>query len=264
VGAAEKWRRALADWAIPEEILANAPEPPWSFSPEMFARRAEQLLARPTDSPSRRRAIEAIPDRGSVLDVGVGGGAGCLPLVPPAALLIGVDQGRGMLDAFAAAADRLGVAHREVCGNWPDAAAEVGPVDVVVSHHVLYNVGDLAPFVGALTTHARNRVVVEISGDHPTSNLNPLWSAIHGIVRPTSPAAEDAVAVLAEMGVDVQYEEFERPWQGMGGSRADMVASMRRRLCVGPERDAEIDALLAADEEMPPRRNMTIWWDGTA
>ena len=262
--AADRWRAALAEWAIPEEIAAAAPEPPWGFSPALFAARAEHARTVDTDNPSRRRALEALPEGGSVLDVGVGGGAGSLPLVPPAALLVGVDEGEGMLATFAAAADRLGVAHREVQGSWPAVAADVDAVDVVVCHHVLYNVADLAPFAAALTSHARARVVVELSGDHPTSNLNPLWLAIHGIARPTSPTAEDALAVLEEMGLHVAHEWFERPFLRFGADRADVVAMTRRRLCVGPERDAEIDALLGPPDEAPLRRSVTIWWDGGA
>lgn len=262
--AAGQWRAALGEWAIPPEILAAAPEPPWAFSPAMFARRAEQVVVDIADTPSRRRAVEALPEGGSVLDVGVGGGAACLPLVPPAALLVGVDDGDGMLAAFAAGADRLGVAHREIQGTWPAVASEVDAADVVVSHHVLYNIADLVPFAAALTSHARHRVVVEISADHPTANLSPLWLAIHGIVRPTSPTADDAIAVFRDMGLDVSHEEATAQWQHLGADRADMVAMMRRRLCVGPERDAEIDAALGTAIEAPLRRNVTIWWEGTA
>ncbi len=262
--AAERWRIALAGWAIPEDIAAAAPEPPWGFPPAIFAERAERALAERPDSPSQRRAVEAVPDRGTVLDVGVGGGAGSLPLVPPAARLVGVDEGADLLTAFASAADRLGVAHQEVQGSWPAVSPDVAPADVVVCHHVFYNVADLVPFAAALTSHARNRVVVEISGDHPTSNLNPLWLAIHGVERPTSPTAEDAVAVLEEMGLAVAHESFERVWQRFGADRADMVAMTRRRLCVGPDRDAEIDALLGPDDKAQTRRTVTIWWDGSA
>lgn len=263
--AADRWREELAAWAIPDEIRAGAPESPWSFSPTMFARRAEQVVAEAADTPSRRRALEVLPPGGSVLDVGVGGGAGCLALVPPAGLVVGVDDGEGMLAAFAAGADRLGVTHREVAGTWPAMAGEVDPADVVVCHNVLYNIGDLVPFVAALTDHARHRVVVEVSGNHPTSNLNPLWLAIHGLVRPTTPTAEDAIAVVEEMGLKVAYEQSERPWEPPRGDRADQVAMTRRRLCVGPDRDAEIGVLLdQVAAEAPARRSVTMWWDGTA
>lgn len=263
--AAERWREDLARWAIPEEIQAAAPASPWRFDPAVFARQAERVLSETGDRPSRRRALEALPDGGTVLDVGVGGGAASLPLVPPAGLIVAVDDAEGMLDVFAAAAGRAGVAHREIAGTWPAVAAEVEPADVVVSHHVLYNIGDLVPFVAALTDHARRRVVVEISEDHPTAALNPLWLALHGLERPTSPTAADAVAVLEEIGLHVGTERFEREWDPFGPDRAGRVARVRERLCVGPEREAEVEALLdrmLADR--PVRRGVTLWWEGTA
>ena len=214
-------------------------------------------------SPAGRFALEALGSGGSVLDVGVGGGAGSLPLVPPAALVVGVDEGEDMLAAFAAGADRVGVAHREVQGRWPDVAGAVEIVDVVVCHHVFYNVADLAPFAAALTDHARRRVVVELSYDHPTSPLNPLWKAIHGIERPMSPTADDAVAVLSELGLHVVREDMERPFGG-DIDRAEQLASIRRRLCVGPERDAEIEAVLDGPSGPVRRRIVALWWKGGA
>lgn len=233
----------------------------------MFAERAVQALEESV-GPSRQRAMDALPDRGTVLDIGVGGGAASLPLAPPAGLVVGVDSGEGMLEVFAAAADHYRVAHQEVFGNWPAVAGEVAPADVVVCHHVVYNVADLVPFAAALTDHARRRVVVELSGDHPTSNLNPLWLALHGVVRPTTPTAEDAMAVLADMGLDVGFEVFQRQWGWLGADPAETVARLRRRLCVGPERDGEIRAWLDAEaeagNEAPRRRAVTLWWDGSA
>ena len=259
--AARRWREALAQWAVPPEILAAAPESPWHFPPELFARVAQTALAQAETSVSRRVALEALPEGGTVLDVGAGGGAASLPLVPPAALLVAVDEGEGMIEVFAKAAGELGVAHREVLGRWPDVAAEVEPADVVMSHNVLYNVPDIAPFVAALNDHARHRVVIEITSEHPTTTLSPLWLALHGVVRPTTPTAADAIAAIAELGYDVHHEERSRRWPRQHEDRSDMIASLRRRLCVGPDRDAEIDALLTPEMETPERRIVTIWWD---
>ena len=260
--AARHWRRALGEWAIPEEILAAAPEPPWSFSATMFARIAEQALAEERPTSARRAAEEALPAGGTVMDVGVGGGAASLPLAGRAGLLVGVDQGADMLEVFARAAEQAGVAHREVQGPWPEAAALVDTADVVVCHNVLYNVADLVPFASALTDKARHRVVVQVSEDHPTANLNPFWRALHGLERPTSPTGDDALAVLVEMGLDVESEWFERPWSTPGMDRADRIEAVRRRLCVGPDRDAEIDALLGPDLEATVRRSLAVWWPG--
>jgi hypothetical protein len=167
-----------------------------------------------------------------------------------------------MLAAFAKLADRRGVAHAAVEGLWPDVAGKVGPADVVVCHHVLYNVGDLVPFVSALTDHARLRVVVEITAVHPQSLLNPLWEHFHGIVRPRRPTAEDAAAVLRDLGLDVGVEEFGRPLLWAEADRQEQVAFARRRLCLPAERDDEVDAALDLSPGL--RQHVTLWWAGSA
>jgi len=126
-----------------------------------------------------------------------------------------------------------------------------------------YNVPDLVPFAQALTDHADRRVVVELTAEHPAMNLNDAWQQLHGLHRPTTPTADDAVAVLEEMGLHVHAERSERVNQA-GPDRAEVLAFARRRLCVGPEREAEIDALLGPEFESPLRRVVTLWWDGQA
>ena len=93
--------------------------------------------------------------------MGAGGGAASLPLAPPAALLVAVDESQAMLNSFAEAATRRRARHELIAGRWPDVAATAPVADVVVCHHVAYNVPDLAPFLRALTDHARYRVVLE-------------------------------------------------------------------------------------------------------
>lgn len=243
--AAAGWAEALAAWAIPEQILDAAPQSPWHHSPAMFQRAAEMALAEEANTnPSRRVALDALPGGGSVLDVGAGGGAASLPLAPPAALLTAVDQSPAMLEVFAEAADERAVSHREVKGSWPEVSDQVEAADVVVCHNVAYNVAGLVPFTAALTDNARARVVLELTAQHPLSATSHLWQAIHGVERPTTPTADDAIAVLEETGLEVHAEAFERPSLFTGVPRADRVALARRQLCVGPERDAEIDALL--------------------
>ena len=228
--------------AIPNEILQAAPESPWGFPAELFRSRAE---AAPEDTPSRRRALEALPDGGSVLDVGSGAGAASLALVPPAATVTGVDESVEMLAEFRALAAERGVELHTVHGRWPDVAGKVGNADVVVCHHVLYNVPDPGPFVAELTRHARRRVVLEITGRHPLTATADLWALFHGLDRPQGPTADDAAAVLRELGVAAGREE-RRPDGPSGGfaRKTDLVAFVRRRLCLTADRDEEVEAAL--------------------
>ncbi len=259
---ASRWRRDLESWAIPEEILRAAPESPWGFPTALFARAAAVAQASPEPSPSRARALEALPPGGSVLDIGAGGGAASIPLAPRAGQIVAVDESDAMLDTFSRAASDRGARHQEIAGRWPDVAPLAPLVDVVVCHHVLYNVADLVPFVAALDAHARRRVVVELTASHPLHGLNPLWAIIHGVDRPDVPTASDAARVVAGLGFEVHEERFEQPSLREGAGLAERVALARRRLCVGPERDEEIAAFFEGRSPDEQRRSVvTLWWD---
>lgn len=256
MSAAERWREELAAWAIPQRILDAAPESPYGFPTGMF-----DAPSAPADTPSHRLAREAMPTGGSVLDVGCGGGAGAFGVVPPAASVIGVDSGEHMLAAFAAAAEERGVEHREVLGSWPEVAGAAGTADVVVAHHVTYNVPGLVPFAAALDAAARHRVVVEMTEVHPWVPTNALWLRFHDLTRPAGPTAALCAEVLAAAGIDVRVATWSRPARRT--DRAATVAFIRRRLCLPADREAEVDAALPMDYEFIPRQVVTLWWDAS-
>ncbi len=270
--AATRWRESLAAWAIPAPILNAAPESPWGFPVEIFTRRADALAA--VSTPSTRRALEALPPGGVALDVGCGAGAASLPLAARAGRFVGVDPSPALLDAFRERAEARGVAVTAIVGTWPDAAAQTPAAEVTLCHHVLYNVPELAPFVRRLTDHARRRVVAELPVRHPMSPLNELWLRLHGVTRPTTPTVDDAIAVLRESGVAPEQERWTAPamgWAGVFAQRSDLIAWVRRLLCVPAARDHEIEALLAPHLveqpdgwSLPPQPIVTLWWPGTA
>lgn len=260
--AAQRWREALASWAIPDDILAAAPVPPWGFSVAGFAERAARQRERPT--PGHARAREALPDGGSVLDVGCGGGAATLPLIPPASRAVGVDQTEGMLETFAAAVTELGADVMTIAGRWPDVASETPVADVVVCQDVVYNVADLDDFGVALTGHARRRVVVVLPTVHPMTWTAPLWKALHGIDRPTVPTVDDAVAVIEATGAVVQRERFREPTLWLHADIEEAVAHVRLRLCLPESRDDEIREALARHPLPKEREAWVLWWPGGA
>jgi SAM-dependent methyltransferase len=268
----ERWRGDLAAWAIPEHITAAVAESPWVLPRQVFARRADRLTATPS-GPSYRRAWAALDPPGSVLDVGSGAGAACLPLIARATAVTAVDTDAGMLKQFSERTAAAGITVRAVLGRWPEAAREAGPADVVTCHHVLYNVPEVHPFVTALTGSARRTVVAEMTAQHPLVSLNALWLRFHGLRRPISPTAADLIQILEAMGLRPGHETWRRPGGRDYASLAEMVDVTRRRLCLPPERAAEVaDALadVGIDPENPEdvgssgRDVVTIWWDGTA
>lgn len=267
MGAAADWTAALATWAVPEHILAAAPESPWGFPTALFTRRADAAVATPT--PSNLRALDGLPAGGTVLDVGCGAGAASLPLSGRAGRLEGVDPAEEMLQAFRERARAREIAATTLRGTWPAVAADAPVADVVVCHNVVYNVPDLATFARALHEHARCRVVLELTAEHPLRPLHDLWLQFHGLVRPDRPTADDAVAVLHELGIRPEREEWLASAFTAFERREDLVGWVRRRLCLPPECDPEIAAALASRLEvagdgsvaMPPRSMVTLWWD---
>jgi len=271
-GALQRWREQLDGWAIPSEILAAAPESPWEYPVGLFRSRARRAGSRPA-TPSNLEAARFLPAGGTVLDVGAGAGAASLPLAASAGRLLAVDESPAMVASFLAAAEAAGVPAEAVEGRWPEVAGRVGPADVVVCHHVLYNVADLAPFALALTGHARRRVVAELTDRHPLAGLRPLWRRFHDLDRPTGPGADDAVAALGAAGLEVDRQDWEQPDRFGFDDFDELVAFTRRRLCLPAARDPEVaEALLDEGTRQvdgvwvsgQPRRVTTLSWPGTA
>ncbi len=258
MSAAERWAAELAGWRIDPEILAAAPESPYTLPPALF--RAEHGRSGP-ESPLLDLAREALPAGGTVLDVGAGGGAASLPTAPPAGRLVVVDTQVSMLDELSRAAAERGVSVTAHRGQWPDVADEVETCDVVVCSHVFYNVPDLQPFVAALGTHARIRVVAELHDTHPWVDMGPLWAHFHGQPRPTGPTAALAVEVLGEAGIEPRSVVWDRPAPDLTGELGPVaVAFARQRLCLPVDREPEVARLLLARPGLP-RRTHVLWWD---
>ena len=262
----EWWQEALSGWAVPPHVASKGVGRRPGVS--VFARRAEHQLAAP--GPLVARALEALPERGTVLDVGAGAGAASLPLAGRADRLVAVDAEASMLEELAKRASSLGLVAEVVEGRWPDVAAAVPPADVVVCAHVLYNVMDLPAFVAALTDHARHRVVYEFTQRHPLAHLSPLWRRFHGIDRPDRPTADDAIDIFKALGLDVHVERytpaaFPQPFE-------ELVEFTRSALFVPPERADEVAAGLRELGVDPARAisplnfegQVTAWWPGAA
>jgi len=239
---------------------------------QVFARRADRVTAAPAGA-SYEVAWAALDPPGSVLDVGSGAGAACLPLIPRATALTAVDVVPGMLEALERRSAALGKPARCIPGRWPDVAPAVAPADVVTCHNVLYNVPDLAPFVVALTMHARRLVVAEVTGEHPLVSLNPLWLKFHGLQRPVSPTADDVMKILTAMGLRPACQHWCRQGGPDYASFDELVDVTRRRLCLPGQRTAEVAGALVeagvdpahpVDLGSSGRQLVTIWWDGRA
>jgi len=262
MGAADHWSAQLAGWGLPDEIVARAPISPWSHEVATFS--VDDTLDR--DALSARAAREVLPPYGgAVLDVGCGGGRSSAVLVPPADRLIGVDENATMLTAYEDAARSAGVAAQTLQGRWPDVAPIAPVADVVVCHHVFFNVADAVPFATALTEHARLAVVVEIPVRHPLSGWNAAFRHFWDLDRPVGPTDADLVAVLREAGfVPEVWHSHRTPLSSHSSDPSTLLPAARRRLCLGPERDDELAAYLADHPIDFVETVTTLRWPGTA
>jgi SAM-dependent methyltransferase len=267
-----RWRDDLAAWAIPEHITRAVTESPWVLPRQVFARRADRLRHAPA-GPSYERECAALDPPGTVLDVGAGAGAASLPLVPQATALAAVDADPVMLELLAERARAASRPATLIPGCWPDVAPVTPAADLVTCHHVLYNAPGLAPFIEALTGHARRQVVVEMTAAHPLAALNPLWLHFHGLHRPAGPTAADVLAILGAMGLQAGHTEWNRPGEADYPTMRELVDVTRRRLCLPPERAGEVEAALRerglcgdqhADLGSSGQAVVTIWWEGAA
>ena len=253
--AAEQWKSDLALWAIPTEILDAAPEKPWIHPPALF-----QIPAVMPDSLSHQRAREAMPEGGSVLDIGCGGGIGAFAITPPAGHVIGVDHQQEMLELFNQNAKDRGVTSETHLGMWPDLAPETSIADVVTVHHVAFNVGDIVPFLKACDSHARKRVVLEVPVIHPMSNMNKGWKHFWNVTRPTVPVAQDLISVLKEIGINANIEYFTGEIL-LDKEVEDANKYIRIRLCLPENRQPELDQFLTENPLPRVRELAVIWWD---
>jgi SAM-dependent methyltransferase len=257
--AVTSWADSLAQWAIPPHIIDQAPQSPWIHPVESFKPHGNLFV----DTPSRHRALEVLTsDNASVLDVGCGGGRAAFGLTPPATRVVGVDHQQAMLDVFEAEATWRGVEVHTVLGDWPEVAHMTPECDVVTCHHVFYNVANIAPFVHALHSHAKKRVVVELPLFHPLTHLSDLWKHFWDLDRPTSPTAHDAREVVTSLGYTAHLEVTENPAPPHIVTDGD-VEHTRIRLCLPPSRDADIKEFLE-NHPRPARTVATLWWNSNS
>lgn len=268
VSAAEQWRRQLADWTLPEHLLKAVPDSPYTWPETLWKRRAASAIERGEITPTTARVVALAGARGSVLDVGAGTGRASLPLARLGHPVTAVERNDGMLTGLRELATGLPV--EVVQGSWPDVAGQVGSHRVSMCAHVVYDVGDIGPFLVALADRATAGVVIELTETHPWTHLGPYYQALHGLSRPTGPNADDLAAVVQEVsGITPVLERWTRPPDLWFESRDEIIELYGRRLVLPRDRWPELDYILGPEiiEKngrflfgTDVRQFVTLWW----
>jgi len=253
--ASEKWMHDLESWGIPQEIIDQAPESPWIHPPVLF-----QIPKQIELTPSHQKAFDALPVDGTILDIGCGGGIAAFAMGSKAGKVIGVDHQPEMLEMFTENAKARNIESKVHDGFWPVIAADVEVADVVTSHHVVYNVPEIVPFIEALNSHARKRVVIEMPQQHPRASSNSAWKYFWNLDRPTAPTPQDLINVLKELGINAHL----LLWEGKLPVEQDLdeaVRFMRIRMCLPAAKDTDVRKFMQENPPSEIRPLATIWWD---
>ena len=268
--AADRWRRSLEAWALPDELLEAVPDSPYGWSTELWKRRARLAREQGGDNPTAVAVRSLLPTGGSLLDVGAGTGRASLQHAVEGHPVSAVEKNPEMAIGLQGRAAELGVTVDLVEGSWPEVAGAVAVYDVVVCAHVVFDVQDVEPFVSALHRHAGRGVVVELTPDHPWSGLTPYYRALHDLKRPDGPTYHDFVSVVEHAcGVQPRVEVWTRPGQVWFESWDEILAHYGKRLVLPKHRWEELRGVLAPDTTEDDgrlfvgsrdRTIVTVWW----
>ncbi|HEV3402280.1 MAG TPA: class I SAM-dependent methyltransferase [Acidimicrobiales bacterium] len=209
--AATRWRSLVRARRKEIEQLSGAPDRDdtryWERRAKRFAARLEGTAQGDPLTTRLRRVCRAGT---TVLDVGSGPGRFALAIAPRVAEVVALDPSRAMLAILRREARKRGLANvRTVEGRWPEASAEVDPVDVAFSSYVLPIVEDAPRFLRALDAAARRHAFLYLGAFTADAVVDPIWRHFHGTPRRPGPTWLDAVAVLREIGMEPEVEVVE-------------------------------------------------------
>lgn len=261
--AADRWRRELEEWAIPDELLERVDESPYGWSQALWKRRSRAAEER-GESPTVEIVRDLLPESGTILDIGIGRGRASLPLALLGHRLIGVDESTEMLEGLTEDAAAAGVEVETHHGRWPDVAELVPGADVAMAANVAYNVQDIEPFLQAALDHAGVALVLEVTERHPWAHLGPLYREVHGLDRPEGPTAADLAEVVFELfGRRPEMHRWERPGQLWFESWDELIDHYGRRLVVPTSERGRLRPILEPRVGADADGRLTVGTDAT-
>lgn len=235
------------------------------------ARYARNVKRTPQPDAFMRWLLPHLESGDCVLDIGAGSGRYVAPLAQAGMHVKALEQSPSMREQIGIVIQEQQLSHVEILAeSWP--TSHPVECDVAMAAHVLYAVGDIAPFVKAMHQTARKMCVILLGVRHPTTPVLPLWHAYHGYERLPLPGAMECVAALAQLGIAANVHMLPAPAPISYASVADAATEMcyRLRLPYGEPYQHQLATLIARDwivaedgsvspPDTPPP-HAAIWW----
>lgn len=189
---------------------------------------------RRSDDPEINRLLQEVTPTATVLDVGGGAGRFALPLALHCRHVTMVEPAASMGNSMLQLAAQVGIHNVSlVATTWEK--AEVEPVDIVLSAHVIYTIADIRAFVTRLGQHARQKVIMPTHMRPPMSRFDPFWPWVYGEDKVPSVGAAEFMQVLWEMDIYPQLEMFPPVPVRTFKTRERALETLRQRLFVTAE-----------------------------
>jgi SAM-dependent methyltransferase len=208
----------------------------------------------------------------TLLDVGAGCGALCIPLSEELDHVVALDSSAPMLDELRREARARGMSNIEAKqGSWDELHEELGLFDVVLVANVPGVLDDSNKSMARLERHARRVVflVLGTPGNMDKFYFRELWPRIFGHDHPSKRDYFDAYGVLYRMGiyagVEIVNYNFDQPFEDMDEAIAFWKDHMRLD---GSEHDSVLREFLSERLEPSggllwarvPKQSAVIWW----
>jgi SAM-dependent methyltransferase len=220
-------------------------------SADYWGRRAKAYRAalhdRTDEDPFFLRVKANVDRSSSVIDVGAGTGRHTVALAQCVARIAAVEPSAAMLALLREDVERRRLENVEtIASDW--LSAEVEPADFVICSHVLYPIGDIAPFIGKLEAKARRRVFIYTRVDAMPTDMG-LWAEFYGEPLQLQPSHMDLLNALAELAIVPDVEIVQHRFTWTFASIEEAVSQVRNSLCLREDDDAAIAKLQRLLEE---------------
>ena len=208
----------------------------------------------------------------SLLDVGAGCGALCIPLARGFERVVALDSSSAMLNELRGEAGRVGLKNIEIeHASWDEAEEGIGSFDVVLVANVPGVLDDPEASIPILERHARRFVFLVLGTPHFSDKFyfRGLWPLIFGREHPAKRDYFDAYSALHRMGryasVDIVDYDFDQPFRDLGEAVVFWKDHMRIE---SAEHDETLREFLASRLERSgdrlwvrvPRKSAVIRW----